>query len=70
MLTFKTPDKAEAHMDAGKHVRASDLDSESVYYAARKKWADRVGEMHVASGDGQRIVFEELGPSMLENAVI
>ena len=51
VLTFKTPEEAEAHMDAGKHVRASDLDSESVYDAARKKWADPVGEMHVASGD-------------------
>lgn len=50
-------------MDAGKHVRASDLDCESVYDAARKKWADRVGEMHVASGDRQRIAFEEAGPS-------
>ena len=40
VLTFKTPEEAEAHMDAGKRVRASDLDSESVYNAARKKWAD------------------------------
>ena len=39
------------------------LDCESVYNAARKKWADRVGEMHVASGDRQRIAFEEAGPS-------
>ncbi|CAH3159614.1 unnamed protein product [Porites evermanni] len=50
-------------MDAGKHVRASDLDCESVYDAAQKKWADRVGEMHVASGDRQRIAFEEAEPS-------
>ena len=63
MLTFKTPEEAEAHMDAGKHVRASDLDSESVYDAARKKWANQVGEMHVASGDRQRIAFEEARPS-------
>ena len=42
-------------MDAGKHVRASNLDCESVYVAARKKWADRVGEMHVRCGDRQRI---------------
>ena len=63
VLTFKTREEAEAHMDAGKHVRASDLDCESVYDAARKKWADRVGEMHVASGDRQRIAFEEAGPS-------
>ena len=50
-------------MDTGKHVRSSDLDSESVYDAARKKWADQVGEMHVASGDRQRIAFEKAGPS-------
>lgn len=35
----------------------------SLYDAARKKWADRVGEMHVASGDRQRIAFEEARPS-------
>ena len=63
VLTFKTPEEAEAHMDTGKHVRSSDLDSESVYDAARKKWADQVGEMHVASGDRQRIAFEKAGPS-------
>ena len=49
-------------MDTGKHVRASDLDCESVYDAARKKWSDRVGEMHVGL-DRQRITFEEAGPS-------
>ena len=35
LLTFKTREEAEAHMDAGKHVRASDC--ESVYDKARKK---------------------------------
>ena len=44
-------------------MRASDLHCESVYDAARKKWVDRVEEMHVASGDRQRIAFEEAGPS-------
>ena len=63
MLTFKTRDEAEAHMDAMKYVGASDLDCESVYDPARKKWADRIGEMHVASGDRQRIAFEEAGLS-------
>ena len=63
VLTFKNREEAEAHMDAGKHVRASDLDCESVYDAARKKWADRVGEVHVAGGDRQRIAFEQAGPS-------
>ena len=52
-------------MDAGKHVRASDLDFESVYVydAARKKSADRVGEVHVTGGERQQIAFEEAGPS-------
>ena len=50
-------------MDARKHVRASNQDCESVYDAARKNWADRVGEMHVRCGDRQRIAFEEAGPS-------
>ncbi|KAK2562857.1 hypothetical protein P5673_013817 [Acropora cervicornis] len=38
--TFKTREEAEVHMDAGKHVCASDLDCEPVYNAARKKWAN------------------------------
>lgn len=53
VLTFKTREEVEGHMGARKHVCASELDCESVYDAARKKWADRVGEMHVASGDRQ-----------------
>ena len=63
VLTFKTRGEAEADMDAGKHVRASDLDCESVYDATPKKWAYRVGEMHVASRDRQRIAFQEAVPS-------
>ena len=63
VLTFKTQEEAKAHMDTGKHVRAADLDCKSVYDAAPKKWADRVGEMHVTSGDRQRIAFDEAGPS-------
>ena len=50
-------------MDTGKHVRASDLDCESVYDAAQKKWTDGVGEMYVASRNRQRSAFEEPGPS-------
>ena len=56
-------------MDAMKHVRASDLDCESVYDPARKKWADRVGEMHVASGDSE-LHLKKPGLLVLENAVI
>ncbi|KAL9956598.1 hypothetical protein ACROYT_G038094 [Oculina patagonica] len=61
VLTFKTREEAEAHMDAGKHVRESD--GESVYDKARKKWANIVTEMHVSSGEAQRIAFGESGPS-------
>ena len=61
VLTFKTQGEAEVHMDAGKHVRA--IDCESVYDTARKKWASRVTEVHVATGETQRIAFEEAGPS-------
>ena len=61
VLTFKTREEAEAHMDAGKHVRESD--GESVYDMARKKWANIVTEMHVSSGEAQRIAFGESGPS-------
>ena len=50
-------------MDAGKYAHVSGLDGESMYDAARKKWADQVGEIQVASGDRQRIAFEEAGPS-------
>ena len=69
VLTFKTREEAEAHMDAGKHVRASDLDCESMYEATRKKWADRVGEMRVASGDCE-LHLKKPGLLVLENAVI
>ena len=63
VLTFKSREDAEARMDAGKHVRGSDIDCESVYDAARKNWAYRVGGMHVAGGDRQRISFQEAGLS-------
>lgn len=61
VLTFKTQREAEVPMDAGKHVRATDC--ESVYDTARKKWASRVTEVHVATGETQLIGFEEAGPS-------
>ena len=63
VLTFKSREDAEACMDAGKHVRGSDIDCESVYDAARKNWAYRVGGMHVAGGDRQRVAFKEAGLS-------
>ena len=61
VLTFKAQEEEEAHMDAGKHVRASDR--EFIYDMARKKWAERVTEVHVVSGKAQRIAFGEAGPS-------
>ena len=61
MLTFKTRKEAEEHMDAGKHLRESDCGS--VSGMAIKKSASRVTEVHVASGEAQRIPFEQSGPS-------
>ena len=60
MLTFKTRKEAEEHMDAGKHLRESDCGS--VSDMAKKKWASQVTEVHVASGEAQRIPFEQSGP--------
>lgn len=48
-------------MDAGKHLRATDC--ESVYDAAREKWASRVTEVHEVARGTQSIGFEEAGPS-------
>ena len=42
-------------------MRATDF--ESVCDTARKNWASRVTEAHVATGETQRIGFEEAGPS-------
>ena len=36
VLTFKTWEEVDAHMDAGKHAGVSGLDGESMYDAARK----------------------------------
>ena len=40
MLTFKSQQEADAHMDTGKHNKK--LESESLYDTIRKKWASRV----------------------------
>ena len=40
MLTFKSQQEADAHMDTGKHNK--ELESESLYDTIRKKWASRV----------------------------
>ena len=67
MLTFKTSKEAEERMDAGKHVRESDCGS--VSYMAKKKWVSRVTEVHVASGEAQRIPFEQSSPSTVPPSV-
>ena len=61
MLTFKTRKEAEEHVDAGKHVLESDCGL--VSDMAKKKSASRVTEVHVASGEAQRISFKQSGPS-------
>ena len=40
VLTFKSQQEADAHMDTGKHKK--ELESESLYDTIRKKWASRV----------------------------
>lgn len=40
ILTFKTEEEAQAHMDAGDHVK--ELESMSAFDTIRKKWADTV----------------------------
>lgn len=47
ILTFKSLEEAEAHMDTGKHVKASEY--ESVYDSAKKMWAERVSSGEVDS---------------------
>ena len=47
ILTFKSLEEAEAHMDTGKHVKASEY--ESVYDSAKKMWAERVTEVNLVS---------------------
>ena len=47
ILTFKTMTEAETHMDTGRHVMASEHDS--IYDIAKKRWAEQVTEMNVAS---------------------
>ena len=47
LLTFKSLEEAEAHMDTGKHFKASEY--ESVYDSAKKMWAERVTEVNLVS---------------------
>ena len=47
VLTFKTETEADAHMDAGKHVR--ELECESGYDIIRKKWAEKIFGVSVRS---------------------
>ena len=53
VLTFKTMEEADAHMDTGKHVKVSEC--ESVYDTVRKRWADKVSEMNVVTSKGLHI---------------
>ena len=46
VLSFKTLEEVEQHMDTGKHVR--ELEWESLYDSIRKKWAERLTGVNVA----------------------
>ena len=52
VLTFKSLEEAEAHMDTGKHAKASEY--ESVYDSAKKMWAERVTEVNLVFKWGSR----------------
>lgn len=54
MLTFKTMEEADAHMDTGKHVKEV-LECESVYDTVRKRWADKVTGMNMGTSKGLHI---------------
>ena len=59
VLTFKSQQEADAHMDTGKHNK--ELESESLYDTIRKKWASRVTGVTVV-GKRQQIavrVFDQ-----------
>ena len=59
VLTFKSQQEADAHMDTGKHNK--ELESESLYDTIRKKWASRVTGVTVAGKRQQTAVrvFDE-----------
>ena len=54
VLTLKTMEEADAHMDTGKHVKEV-LECESVYDTVRKRWADKVTDMNVVTSKGLHI---------------
>lgn len=60
VLTFRTLEDAEEHMDTGKHVKISERDS--VYDSVKKRWADRVTEMNVGGLESLEIPVAQ-GPT-------
>jgi len=63
VLTFKSQQEADAHMDTSKHNK--ELESESLYDTIRKKWASRVTGVTVARKRQQTAVrvFEQKAQS-------
>jgi len=51
VFTFETEAEADAHMDLGQHVRK--LESESGYDTIRKKWAEKIFDVSVASREDE-----------------
>ena len=56
VLTFRSQQEADAHMDTGKHK--NELESESLYDTIRKKWATRVTGVTVAGKRQQAAVSD------------
>ena len=55
VLTFKSQQEADAHMDTGKHNK--ELETESLYDTIRKKWASRVTGVTVVGKRQQTAVI-------------
>jgi len=68
VLTFKTMEEADAHMDTGKHVKEVS-ECESVYDMVRKRWEDKVTDMNVVTSKGLHIPVVP-GPSASINITI
>lgn len=52
ILTFKTMDEAEEHMDTGRHIMSSEYgEYGSTFDKAKKRWAENVTELNVACQD-------------------
>ena len=64
VLTFKSLEEAEAHMDTGKHVQANEV--ESVYDTVKKMWADKVTKINLVTSGGLDSVVDLVPSTSLQ----